>query len=211
MAQIEIKGTIIPSNYQRAYDFIGYEGTSPIVVKEALGKANGNEVEVIINSSGGDVFAGVEIYSLLRNYQGKITVKIFSLAASAASVIAMAGDEILMSPGSQMMIHNVSTVARGDYRSMLQSVDVLRNANTALANTYVIRTGKTYDEIYKLMDAETWFNVQTAVEQGFADGLLFEDSRKVPSNIDHKEDNKKPTELEIAKANFELLKLKGVN
>lgn len=171
MTKVHIKGTIISDRQQRIYDWIGIEATSPSKVIASL-PSNKTPIEVVINSGGGDVFAGSEIYTTLKEYEGEITVKVVGIAASAASVIAMAGDKILISPTAQMMIHNVSTYGSGDYRSFEHTAEVLKSANQSIANAYKAKTGKSDEELKELMDAETWFNAQKAVEQGFADEVL---------------------------------------
>ncbi|WP_050439025.1 head maturation protease, ClpP-related, partial [Staphylococcus aureus] len=133
------------------------------------------DIDVIINSGGGDVYSGSEIYTSLKTYPGKVNIKIVGVAASAASVIAMAGDHIEMSPTSQMMIHNAWTMAMGDINEMQKTVDMLDSVNKGIANAYINKTGKTEDEILSLMNKETWFNAQDAVEHGFADSKMFDE------------------------------------
>ena len=173
MKKVEVKGTIISNNLQRIYDWLDIEATSPSKVINALPK-DGSPVEVYINSGGGDVFAGSEIHTALREYEGHVTGKIVGLAASAASVVAMGADKVLISPTAQMMIHNVSTTVGGDYRDFEHAAEILKSANQSIANAYKQRTGKSDEELKSLMDAETWFNAQTAVEHGFADEIMFE-------------------------------------
>ena len=173
MKKIEVKGTIISNNLQDIYDWVGIEATSPNKVLSSLSQSN-EDVEIYINSGGGDVFAGSEIYTALKEYKGNVTVKVIGLAASAASVIAMAGDKILMSPTAQLMIHNVSTTVGGDYRAFEHTAEILKSANQSIANAYKQRTGKSDEELKSLMDAETWFNSNSAVEHGFADEVMFE-------------------------------------
>lgn len=176
MKKIDVKGTIISNNLQRIYDWLDIEATSPSKVIGALPKDN-SEVEVTINSGGGDVFAGSEIFTALKEYKGNVTVKIVGLAASAASVIAMGADKILISPTAQMMIHNVSTSAGGDYRTFEHTAEILKSANQSIANAYKTRTNKSDEELKSLMDAETWFNAQSAVEHGFADEIMFDNEQ----------------------------------
>ena len=173
MKKIEVKGTIINNNLQRIYDWLDIEATSPSKVVNSLPKDN-SDVEVIINSGGGDVFAGSEMFTALKEYKGNVTVKIVGLAASAASVIAMAGDKVLISPTAQIMIHNVSTTVGGDYRALEHTAEILKSANQSIANAYKQRTGKSDEELKSLMDAESWFNSNSAVEHGFADEIMFE-------------------------------------
>lgn len=177
MTKIHVKGTIISDRVQRIYDWVGIQATSPSKVVNAL-PTNGTSIEVVINSGGGDVFAGSEIYTALKEYQGEVTVKIVGLAASAASVIAMAGDKVLISPTAQMMVHNVSTSVSGDYRNFEHTAEVLKSANQSIANAYKAKTGKGDDELKALMDAETWFNAKTAIENGFADEEMFAESQE---------------------------------
>lgn len=176
MTKINIKGTIISDRQQRIYDWIGIEATSPSKVLNSL-PSNNSKIEVVINSGGGDVFAGSEIYTALKEYSGEVIVKVVGLAASAASVIAMAGDKVLISPTAQMMVHNVSTFAEGDYRDLEHTAEVLKSANQSIANAYKAKTGKSDEELKTLMDDETWFNAKTAVEQGFADEEMFNEDK----------------------------------
>ena len=142
--------------------------------RAALAKCR--NVTVRINSPGGDVMAGAEIYSALRehsmNGHGRVTVIVTGLAASAASVIAMAGDEILMSPTAYMMIHNPWTMATGDAKQMRKTARVLDVISEGLINAYQIRTGKSRDELKRLLEAETWMSAGTCVTEGFADGVI---------------------------------------
>lgn len=182
--KINIKGPIISNSEAWIYDWFGIENTSPKVVNDAIEKAKGEDIEVEINSGGGSVFAGSEIYTALKSYSGYVTVKIVGLAASAASVIAMAGKKIIMSPTAQMMIHNVSSRASGDYRDMQHTADVLKNANDTIANAYRLKTGKTQEELLKLMDNETWLTAEKAKEQGFVDEIMFENDLQLVANTD---------------------------
>lgn len=182
MKKINIKGTIIPNDVAWIYDLFEIDNSSPNKVIDALEEANGDDVEVIINSGGGDVFAGSEIYTELKSYQGNVTTKIVGIAASAASVIAMAG-KTLISPTAQLMIHNVSSRAAGDYRNMEHEAEVLKNYNKSIASAYMIKTGMKEDELLDLMNKETWFNAQQAKEKGFVDEVLFEESTQVVANM----------------------------
>lgn len=173
MKKINVKGVIVFDDYKEIYDWYGIENTSVSDVVNELPTDN-SPVEVIINSPGGMVDAGSEIYSQLKDYGGEVTAKIFAMAASAASVLAMGADIILIAPPAQMMIHNVSGGVTGDYRTMQKEATVLENYNNAIANAYVLKTGKTHDEIIQLMNQETFFTAQQAVEEGFADGVLFD-------------------------------------
>ena len=148
----------------------GDEVTPALFAKE-LNAGSGN-ITVWINSPGGDVFAAAQIYNMLMEYKGDVTVKVDALAASAASVIAMAGTTVLMSPPSLMMIHNPITVAIGDSKEMQRAGEMLNEVKESIMNAYEIKTGMDRKKISHLMDAESWFNAKKAVELGFADGIL---------------------------------------
>ena len=146
---------------------------TPKLFKSELESGDG-DITVWINSPGGDVFAAAQIYNMLMDYPHNVTVKIDGLAASAASVIAMAGTEVLMSPVAMMMIHNPATVAIGDAGEMKKAIDMLAEVKESIMNAYEIKTGLSRPRISHLMDAESWFNATKAVELGFADGNLFD-------------------------------------
>lgn len=146
---------------------------TPQLFRDELESCQG-DIAVWINSPGGDVFAAAQIYNMLMDYQGNVKVKIDGLAASAASVIAMAGTEVLISPVAMMMIHNPMTVAIGDSQEMQKAIEMLSEVKESIMNAYEIKTGLTRSKISHLMDAESWFNAKKAVELGFADRILFD-------------------------------------
>ncbi len=158
------------------------------------------DVILWINSPGGNVFAAAEIYTMLRDYKGNITVKIDAIAASAASVIAMAGNTVLMSPVAMLMIHDPSTVAFGNAKDMEHAISVLTEVKESIINAYVAKTGLTHSRISKLMENETWMNAKKAVELGFADEILFEAKEPEEDDPDEEEteeeEEKKPFALE---------------
>ena len=155
---------------------------TPAIFKEELG-ASADDIVIWINSPGGDVFAGAQIYNMLQEYPGKITVKIDGSAASIASVIAMAGDEVLMSPVSTIVIHNPETIAFGDEAEMKRVKDMLAEIKEAIINAYELKTKLPRNRISKLMDDESWMNARTAMELGFADGMLYSDGSKADGNF----------------------------
>ena len=150
------------------------EHVSKKIIK-ALQDAGGEDVEIYINSPGGSIFAGSEIYTELRNYSGKKIIKITGIAASAASVIAQAG-ECEISPTGMFMIHNVKTSASGDYRDMDNTGDALRAANQSIMNAYIDKTGMDAEILQDLMDRETYLSAQQAVDHGFVDKIMFSDN-----------------------------------
>lgn len=181
--KISIRGPIVSSNQHRLYQFYGMEATSPRSVADALAKGNGERAEVEINSGGGEIFAASEIYTALRSYTGGVIVRIVGLAASAASIIAMAG-ESEMTPTGMMMIHNVQSSADGDYRQMEHTAGVLRDANHAIISAYVAKTGRPEAEIAAMMDAETWVTADRAVELGLVDRVMQPDTGQKPLAAD---------------------------
>lgn len=171
MKVIEIKGAIISNDDKWIYDLFDMEATSPKDIKNQL---TGEDVEVEINSPGGSVFAGSEIYTMLKDYKGDVTVKIVGIAASAASVIAMAGDRVMISPTAQLMIHNASVITQGDYKSMDHTSEVLKGINESISNAYKIKSGMTTEELLTMMDNETWITAKNAIALGLVDEIMFE-------------------------------------
>ena len=145
---------------------------TPAAFKQELMAGEG-DITVWINSPGGDCIAASQIYSMLMEYKGAVTVKVDGIAASAASVIAMAGTTVLMAPTALMMIHNPLTVAIGDSEEMKKAVAMLDEVKESIINAYEIKTGLSRAKISHLMDAETWMSAHKAVELGFADDLLY--------------------------------------
>ena len=184
MAKVSIKGVIIPNNEQWIYDWFEMEATSPKKVAEQIEKANGEDLEVEINSGGGSVFAGSEIYTTIKEYKGDVVVKIVGVAASAASVIAMAGKKVTMSPTAQMMIHNASTYAAGDRKDMAHTADVLRAVDETIANAYQIKSGMDHEDLLLMMDYETWLTPAKAKEYGLIDEIMFENELKLVASYD---------------------------
>ena len=147
------------------------DDVTPQLFKEELNKGNGNII-VWINSPGGDCIAAAQIYNMLIDYKGDVTVKIDGIAASAASVIAMAGTKVLMSPVSMLMIHNPMTIAFGNKGEMEKAINMLDEVKESIINAYEIKTGMSRAKLSHLMDSETWMDANKAVELGFADDIL---------------------------------------
>lgn len=183
---ISVKGPIIDSDDQWIYDWFEVEATSPKKVIDLINQAKNNEdLEIEINSGGGSVFAGSEIYTALKSYSGKVITKVVGLAASAASVIAMAGDKILISPTGQIMIHNASGGFGGDYRDMEKGAEILKNVNATISNAYRIKTGLSSDELLDMMNKETWLTPQQALEKKFVDEIMFTNDIKLVASINN--------------------------
>lgn len=167
--EIDVRGDIISNDDKWIYDWMDWDSTCPDDIRNAIASLQpGETLTVNINSGGGSVMAGQEIYSILAG-RSDVEINIQSLAGSAASVIAMA-NTCKMSPVATIMIHNVSmSGASGDYHDMQKNAEILKTMNSALAEAYVAKTGKTKDEILKMMDKETWITASQALEMGFID------------------------------------------
>ena len=164
---------------------------TPAMFRDELSKVSGN-LTVWLNSPGGDVFAASQIYSMLKNHKGKVTVKIDGIAASAASVVAMAGDETLIAPTAMMMIHDPSTCAVGNKADMEKAITLLEEVKESIINAYETKSHLSRNKIAKMMSDETWLNAKKAHEMGFVDGILFAD-KKNPF-IPEKEEEEEPDE-----------------
>ena len=166
---LELNGTIAEESW---FD----DDITPAMFKDELFAGSG-PITIWINSPGGDCIAASQIYSMLMDYRGDVTVKIDGIAASAASVIAMAGTKVLMAPTALMMIHNPATAAFGDHEDMQKAIEMLSEVKESIINAYEIKTGLSRAKLSHLMDAETWMNAHKAMELGFSDGVL-EDENK---------------------------------
>lgn len=182
MPRVKISGVIIPNDYQDIYDWIGWDATSPKKVEQQLSAIDG-DVVVEINSGGGSVFDGSEIYTLLKRQERNVTIEIVGVAASAASIIAMAGKKLVMSPTSQMMIHNATSVASGGYQEMDSASNLLKNANQTAINAYKLKSGMSDDDLQALMDKETWFTPQQALEHNLIDEIMFENEVQIAASF----------------------------
>ena len=175
MKTINIEGMIIKDSAKATYDNAKIKTTS---VSDVTSQLTGKEdIKIICNSIGGDVFAGSEIYTALKKYQGKIDAEVI-FAASIATVIVMAADKISMTPTGQFMIHNVSTSVEGDYRDMEKSAQTLRNMNAMIASSYKSRMKVSDEQLAKMMDDETWLNAEQAKSIGLIDEIMFENKSK---------------------------------
>ncbi|MGH2116639.1 head maturation protease, ClpP-related [Aerococcus sp. L_32] len=171
--QITMNGVIVSDDDKWIYDYLDMSAFSPKELRQAIQDHGIYEpLDIEINSPGGYVNAGTEIYTMLLTHKGEVNITIGSQAASIASVIAMAGKRVAISPAGKMMIHNVSGQGGGDYRDMADYSDFLFKNNEMLANTYVLKTGKPKQELLDMMNAETWMNADEALENGFVDEVL---------------------------------------
>ena len=152
---------------------------TPKMFRDEL-EAEEGDLTVWINSPGGNVFAAAEIYTMLQEYKGAVTVKIASIAASAASVVAMAGKKVLMSPTALLMIHDPSTIAMGNAKDMEKAIETLGEVKESIINAYAAKSGMRRSKIAEMMSNETWMNAKKAVELGFADEVLFAEGEPDP-------------------------------
>ena len=229
MMKIEIKGPIISDGQQWIYDWLEMPATSPQKVNNLLAQIEDDEeLEIIINSGGGSVFAGSEIYTTLKEYKGSIKGKIVGLAASAASVIAMGIKNLEISPTAQIMIHRASTWTEGNAEDLQKTIDALKGIDRSIANAYLIKTGIHQNELLDMMAKETWLDAETAKQLGFVDSIMFESEfqavasfegnelipdkiiNKIMEEFKNKIENKKnekqniSNEIELAKAKLKL-------
>ena len=157
------------------------DDVTPQLFKDELMSGEGN-ITVWINSPGGDCVAAAQIYNMLKEYSGDVTIKIDGLAASAASVIAMAGDKVIMSPVAMMMVHNPATQAFGEKVNLERAIAMLDEVKESIINAYEIKTGMSRTKLAHMMDAETWMDAYSAKDLGFADQIIGEVDEQVPRN-----------------------------
>ncbi|QIM45739.1 Clp protease ClpP [Streptococcus ruminicola] len=178
MGKIDIKGDIVDNEYGAFFDFWGIDSVYPKKIQQALEADTDEEVTLNVASNGGNVFAASEIYTMLKASGKRVVVNIQGLAASAASIISMAGDTVRISPTAQIMIHKASNEVHGNADSMRKSADILDGIDTSIINAYILKTGMKESDLLHLMSNETWMNAQTAVDKGFADEIMFVDENK---------------------------------
>lgn len=180
LVELRIEGDIIDDDDAFLYEWLGMKGTSPNAFKQELSTYSGKAITVWIDSYGGSVFAATGIYNALMEHKGTVTVKIDGKAMSAATIIAMAGGEILMSPSAIMMIHNPLTEAYGYASDLRKTADVLDEVKEAIINAYQLKTGRSRAKLSALMDDETYMNAKKAISEGFADGMLYAETEAEP-------------------------------
>ena len=181
MRTLHLNGTIAEESW---FD----DDVTPQLFREELESGSG-DITIWINSPGGDCVAAAQIYNMLMDYKGSVTVKIDGIAASAASVIAMAGTEVLMSPVGMLMIHNPMTVAMGDKNEMAKAIEMLESVKESIINAYEIKSGMSRAKLSHLMDAETWMDANTALQYGFIDGILSRETQPAPVAIETEDED----------------------
>lgn len=180
---IDIKGVVVDDDSAAFYDFFGMSNISPSTVAQILNDEDDpdnpdSDVQVNIASNGGDVFAASEIFTMLKSANANVTVNIQGLAASAASVIAMAGDTVKISPTAQIMIHQASSSGAGNKDDLSHEIDVLDGIDKSIANAYELKTGMSQGDLLNMMAQETWIGAQEAVDKGFADEIMYVDEKQ---------------------------------
>lgn len=181
--KLRLNGPVVSGSNAWFYSWLRMDVIDASTVAKFLEESGGDDVEIYINSGGGSVFAGSEIYTLLKDYAGKVTAKVTGIAASAASVIISGADVVMISPTGQIMIHPASTSTWGNKDDHELTVDMLDMADRSIANAYILRTGMTQSELLSLMRKETWMDAKKAIELKFADEIMFDHNNELgPSN-----------------------------
>lgn len=176
---IDIKGPVVDDETAVFYSFFGIPSASPSAVAQILNDGDDDDdVEVNVASKGGDVFSASEIYTMLRQSKANVTVNIQGLAASAASVIAMAGNKVNISPTAQLMIHQAASYGGGNKDDLAHEINVLDGIDKSIANAYESKTGMPQGDLLNMMAQETWIGAQEAVDKGFADEIMFVDEKQ---------------------------------
>lgn len=171
--RIKMKGPLISNNEYEAYEFFGLEAVSAKSITDQFPEDINEDIVLEVNSNGGLVTVGSEIYTALKNYEGHVTVEVTGMAASAASVAIMGADTVKMSPTAQIMIHKaLLTRASGNSDDLEKAVNALKSSDQSIINAYVSKTGLSEEEIFEMMKNETFMSAQVAVEKGFADELM---------------------------------------
>lgn len=229
MKKVYVKGVIISDEEQWIYDYFEIPACSPNKINKVLTEANGDDVEIIINSGGGSVNSGSEIYTMLKDYKGKTVGKITGMAGSSASIISMGVDNLLISPTAQIMIHRASMYAGGNAGDMDKAQEILSQCDKSIANAYMLKTGMKQEELLNLMEKETFMTAQEAKKYGFVDEIMFAENNDIklvasinntgmlPQNVinkmknkiisDKQKQQKENEELELAQARLRLLDL----
>lgn len=182
-ADLYINGEIVDDESKELYEAFGCKCVAPTGFKEQLNACGGKPINVYIDSYGGDVAVASSIYTMLREYKGQVTVKIDSIAASAASVIAMAGDKVLMSPTAFLMIHDPSTCVWGNITEVKQGYEKLKSVKDGIINAYERKSNLTREKISNLMTDETWLDYNKALEYGFIDGEIGAEKITIPQEV----------------------------
>lgn len=181
--RINFYGEVVSNDDAWFYEWFEMDHVSPRLITEQLKAANGDDVELYVNSGGGDVWAGSEIYTALREYSGNVTAKVVGVSASASSTAICGAKTVMISPTAQIMVHRSATVAAGNKNALDQASQMLNSVDEGMLNAYQHKTGKDRAELLALMEGETFFNAQEAVAHGFADEIMFSQVEKVVASV----------------------------
>lgn len=227
--RFDLRGAMIPNSYKWYYDFFGEDSTCPADLKKIMDIFQpGDELEVYINSPGGVIDVGSEIYTMLRGHAEETRIYITGEACSAASIVAMAA-HCEMSPTALLMVHCVSSGARGNHNAMEKAAEILRTADEALCNAYVAKAGMTREEALAMMEHETWLTADQALERGLIDKVMFEDAttpdllvagplfalptdaqmERARAIMNQEETSGKSTDVLLLQAQLDFMRLKG--
>ncbi|EHJ57140.1 hypothetical protein HMPREF9318_00090 [Streptococcus urinalis FB127-CNA-2] len=177
MGKIDVKGDIVSNDVGEFYDWFGMSSTYPKKIQQAIENDEDDEIILDVASNGGDVFAASEIYTMLKSSKKNIVVNIQGLAASAASVISMAGNTVRMSPTAHIMIHKASTISAGNSDNFEHESMILNSIDESIASAYEMKTGMAQTDLLHLMSQETWLNAKNALDKGFIDEIMFLDEK----------------------------------
>lgn len=172
MKTIDVKGAIVPNEDKWIYEYFEMDATCPADIKKGLQEAEGDEVTIVINSPGGEISSGSEMWYMINGYENRTYADIVGYACSAASYVAMGADIVRMSPSALLMIHCVSSGAHGDHNVLEKEAGTLKVADKAVSNIYRLKTGMSNEEIISLMESETWMDAERAKELGFIDEII---------------------------------------
>ena len=189
MTKIDIKGDIVDNDTGEFFDYFGMSSVYPKKVQQAIENDEDEEIILDVASNGGDVFSASEIYTMLKSSGKNIVVNIQGLAASAASVISMAGNTVNISPTAQLMIHKASVIGAGNADDFEHEAKVLNGIDESIASAYELKTGMKQEDLLQMMASETWLNAKEAVDKGFADNIMFSNDENeeivITNSINH--------------------------
>lgn len=189
MTKIDIKGDIVDNDTGEFFDYFGMSSVYPKKVQQAIENDEDEEIILDVASNGGDVFSASEIYTMLKSSGKNIVVNIQGLAASAASVISMAGNTVNISPTAQLMIHKASVIGAGNADDFEHEAKVLNGIDESIASAYELKTGMKQEDLLQMMASETWLNAKEAVDKGFADNIMFSNNENeeivITNSINH--------------------------
>ena len=211
--EIPIKGVIVPNAKKWIYDLFDVESVSPREILTQMEKANGEDLEFEINSPGGEVYAGLEMYTAIKEYKGNTLSKVVSIAASAATLAAIAAKKVVMTPPGQLMIHNAAVRASGDHRDLEHGALVLKSHDEGIAMAYMLKTGMSKETLLQLMADETYLNAEKALKNKFIDEIMFDENQTlvasmplmiIPDQIINKVKNLKALGIDLAESGAEM-------